>query len=153
MPPRSGMHAKLQPPRSLYRGLEAVGEEVCGHTEIARVSGRRARARGARPDFTTTEARECLRRHGCDWGEVREDVCDTLRRPILAGLYCRVAKGGGWAPHNEYEIYARHWRDVTDKREQLHHPSVRLTGKNEDHTPRSSKGLETPWPPCCRTWV
>src|SRR5918999_5117925 len=25
---------------------------------------------------------------------------------------------------------------------------VRQTGKNEDQTPRSSKGLGTPWPPC-----
>jgi hypothetical protein len=25
---------------------------------------------------------------------------------------------------------------------------VRQTGKDEDQTPRSSKGLGTPWPPC-----
>jgi hypothetical protein len=25
--------------------------------------------------------------------------------------------------------------------------------KHERHTPRSSKGLGTPWPPCCRMWV
>jgi hypothetical protein len=24
---------------------------------------------------------------------------------------------------------------------------------NEDQTLRSSKGLGTPWPPCCRMWV
>ena len=32
-------------------------------------------------------------------------------------------------------------------------PSRDQTGKNDDHTPRSSKGLGTPWPPCCTTWV
>ena len=33
------------------------------------------------------------------------------------------------------------------------HPSRDQTGKQAGHTPRSSKGLGTPWPPCCRTWV
>ena len=32
-------------------------------------------------------------------------------------------------------------------------PSRVPTGPQADHTPRSSKGLGTPWPPCCRTWV
>ena len=31
--------------------------------------------------------------------------------------------------------------------------AVGQTGKDEDHPPRSSKGLGTPWPPCCRMWV
>ena len=26
-------------------------------------------------------------------------------------------------------------------------------GQQGDHTPRSSKGLGTPWPPCCRMWI
>jgi hypothetical protein len=46
-------------------------------------------------DFSATEVRHCLRRHSCDWGEVPEDVRDTLGRPFLAGLYCGVAKGEG----------------------------------------------------------
>jgi hypothetical protein len=77
------------------------------------------------PDFAPSEARDCLERRGYDWGEIQDDVRDTLRRPSLAGLYCSVASGGGWAPQNEYDIYASHWRDLTDKREQLHHPSDR----------------------------
>ena len=31
--------------------------------------------------------------------------------------------------------------------------TVRSSGQQANHTPRSSKGLGTPWHPCCRTWV
>ena len=39
-------------------------------------------------------------------------------------------------------------RELGDKQ-----PARDQAGKQADHTPRSSKGLGTPWPPCCRTWV
>jgi hypothetical protein len=32
-------------------------------------------------------------------------------------------------------------------------PSRDPTGTQADHTRGSAKGLGTPWPPCCRTWV
>ena len=77
------------------------------------------------PDFTPSEARACLERHGYDWGEIQDDVRDTLRRPILVEIYCRVAETGRWAPYNEYEIYERFWQGVTHKRDQPAHPSDR----------------------------
>ena len=33
------------------------------------------------------------------------------------------------------------------------HPSRDQAAQQAGHTPRSSKGLGTPWPPCCTTWV
>jgi hypothetical protein len=76
-------------------------------------------------DFTPTETRDCLERRGYDWGEIPDDVRATLRRPILAELYCRIAGTDGWAPHNECEIYESFWQRVTNERDQPHHLSDR----------------------------
>ncbi len=60
-------------------------------------------------DFTIPELNEYLGRRLGGWGGIPTDVRQTLRRPLLARLYADLAQPGGWAPANEYDLYARCW--------------------------------------------
>ncbi len=75
-------------------------------------------------DFTPAELREFLRRHGRSWDTVPANVRDTLKRPLLAGLYTSLGSDSDWRPTHEYELYERSWkkieRDLTQNPEDLH---------------------------------
>lgn len=62
-------------------------------------------------DFTVSELQDYLwSRLGDDWPDVPGDVRETLRRPLLAHIYCEECEtDAGWQPTNEYELYARCW--------------------------------------------
>jgi hypothetical protein len=55
------------------------------------------------------------------WGGIPHDVRQTLRRPLLARLYCELAPPEGWVPANEYELYNRCWGRLREG-EQGDHP-------------------------------
>lgn len=61
-------------------------------------------------DFTPLELREYLRRHGRFWDTVPEDVRDTLKRPLLAGIYTTLGSDPDFHPTHEYDLYERSWR-------------------------------------------
>jgi hypothetical protein len=73
-------------------------------------------------DFSLRELHEYLdlRLEGA-WGGIPHDVRQTLRRPLLARLYCELAPPEGWVPANEYELYSRCWARLR-KGEQGDHP-------------------------------
>ncbi|MFO0840903.1 MAG: hypothetical protein U0797_00705 [Gemmataceae bacterium] len=82
--------------------------------EIARTFIQEARARGRvhrLGDFSDPELNGYLgHRLGGNWGDIPADVRSTLRRPLLARLYCDQAAGGGWCPPDEYHLYRACWR-------------------------------------------
>jgi hypothetical protein len=55
------------------------------------------------------------------WGSIPHDVRQTLKRPLLARLYCELAPPEGWVPANEYELYNRCWGRLREG-EQGDHP-------------------------------
>jgi len=61
--------------------------------------------------FSPPERDEYLKRRlGDRWINVRSDVRDTLRRPLLAGIYCtEVVEPDGWRPTDEYDLFDRMW--------------------------------------------
>ncbi|HEY3965547.1 MAG TPA: hypothetical protein VGM05_13405 [Planctomycetaceae bacterium] len=64
-------------------------------------------------DFSLDELHDLLaRRLGDAWTGIPEDVRETLRRPLLASIYCREMPQGDWRPTNEYELYEAAWRRV-----------------------------------------
>lgn len=75
-------------------------------------------------DFTPAELREYLKRHDRSWETVPADVRDTLKRPLLAGLYTILGSDPDWAPTREYDLYERSWkrieRDLSENPEDLH---------------------------------
>ena len=80
---------------------------------VAKVIEAEARGRAvvrSLDDFTEEQLQTYLsRRLGEHWPDVPRDVRSTLRRPLLASLYCRVAFDKAWQPTNEYELYAACW--------------------------------------------
>ncbi len=75
-------------------------------------------------DFTPSELREYLRRHGRSWETVPGDVLGTLERPLLAGLYTSLDSDPDFAPVHEYMLYEKSWkkivRDLNENPEDLH---------------------------------
>ena len=60
--------------------------------------------------FSTTELHEYLRRRlSTAWYKIPSDVMNTLHRPLLAKIYCDLAKGKSWQPNNEYELFDKYW--------------------------------------------
>jgi hypothetical protein len=78
-----------------------IVDQYAEHVHLAEVS-----------DFSFDELHELLNRQGHDWTQVPADVRQTLRLPILAGLYLRLADDGGWHPTREYELYERMWNRI-----------------------------------------
>lgn len=66
-------------------------------------------------DFTPTELREYLRRHERFWETVPEDVRDTLKRPLLAGIYTSLGSDPDFNPTHEYDLYERSWQRLERK--------------------------------------
>lgn len=76
------------------------------------VQAARARATSVRVEpFSDAQRNEYLqRRLGEQWATLPVDVLDTLRRPLLADLYCTdITTDGSWQPHDEYALYDRFW--------------------------------------------
>ena len=71
-------------------------------------------------DFTPAELREYLRRYARSWETVPADVRDTLKRPLLAGLYASLGSDPHWEPKLEYDLYERYWQKI--ERELIEHP-------------------------------
>jgi hypothetical protein len=78
--------------------------------EFERSGGRRVRIVPV-GSFSPVERDEYLKRRlGDRWINVRSDVRDTLRRPLLAGIYCdEVVEPDGWRPTDEYDLFDRMW--------------------------------------------
>lgn len=72
-------------------------------------------------DFTVSELQEYLERQGQEWGLIAPDVRHTLRRPLLAKLFCSVTAENGPSPECEYDLYQRYW------------DRLRLAGDQPDH--------------------
>jgi len=70
------------------------------------------------PDFDDDELRDFLGRHGREWGAVPTELRQTLRRPLLAALYCRLGEGTLWQPTREYELYELYWERLRSARNQ-----------------------------------
>lgn len=81
---------------------------------FARAAGRRARIVPVQ-SFTPGQRDEYLeRRLGDLWIHVRADIRDTLRRPLLAAIYCdEVAQADGWRATDEYDLFDRMWERLT----------------------------------------
>lgn len=87
---------------------------ITGPPDVVTVFGRAAGGRAAVVPvgaFTPVERDEYLeRRLGDRWVHVRSDVRDTLRRPLLAAIYCdEVAQADGWRATDEYDLFDRMW--------------------------------------------
>lgn len=99
------------------------------------------------PDFTMSELRERLRRAGRDPALIPDDVLESLSRPIMAELYCRIPGTENWTGVTEYALMDHYWRWATrEHRDQSLHLSdasavLALVGALLDgQTPY-------PWPP------
>lgn len=63
--------------------------------------------------FTVTELHEYLRKRlHSNWYGIPRNVINTLRRPLLARLYCDLAEGKAWQPNNEYELFDKYWARI-----------------------------------------
>ncbi len=70
------------------------------------------RARIELVDLFSAKERDRLleSRLGDAWLGIPADVRDTLRRPLLASIYCRdLRESATWLSANEYELYTRFW--------------------------------------------
>ncbi len=78
---------------------------------FTKTAGERARCIDV-PQFSSSERDKYLEsRLGEPWVAVPSDILDTLRRPLLAHIYCdEVADPDGWQPQNEYALYGRMWQ-------------------------------------------
>lgn len=78
---------------------------------FTQAAGERARCMSVPPFSSSERDRYLESRLGEHWVAVPSDVRDTLRRPLLAHIYCdEVADPDGWQPQNEYALYARMWQ-------------------------------------------
>ena len=65
-------------------------------------------------DFTWEELHDLMGRQlEFGWPEIPIDVRETLRRPLLAGIYFEEFGAAGWEPQSEYELYQRVWDRLT----------------------------------------
>lgn len=101
--------------------LEDWGIRVCVSGPIDTIKAMEAaagdRIRTVRVgDFLPAERDAYLSLHfGEGWTQIAPDVRDTLRRPLLARLYCNeVADPSAWHPTNEYALYHRFWNRLNE---------------------------------------
>lgn len=73
-------------------------------------------------DFTLPELRQYLRHYDRRSEDLPSDVRETLRRPLLAGIYTTIESGPRWRPTREYMLYEEYWRWLQTTREQADHP-------------------------------
>lgn len=103
--------------RLIERTLNKVGVRLAMSTspEIAEVlsSGLDDEIEQIRvSDFSDTELHAYLSRRGFEWYAIPEDLRETLRRPLLASLFCRTSQDIDYTPTVEYEIIESHWRRI-----------------------------------------
>ena len=61
-------------------------------------------------DFTWEQLHDYVdRRLESGWAEIPLDVRETLRKPLLASVYCDEFGESGWDSPSEYELYQRVW--------------------------------------------
>lgn len=61
-------------------------------------------------NFTWEELHDYVgRRLETGWAEIPIDVRETLRRPLMAGIYCEEFGEAGWESPSEYELCQRVW--------------------------------------------
>jgi hypothetical protein len=69
-------------------------------------------------DFNWEELHKLLeRRLGRAWLEIPEDVRSTLRRPLLASIYCDELFDKTWEATNEYELFNAVWGRLTTRQQ------------------------------------
>ena len=73
-------------------------------------------------DFSVSELRDYLDRNHREWGALPTDLRQTLRRPLLARLFCEISADATWRPTNEYELFERCWLRIRDARSQPDYP-------------------------------
>lgn len=73
-------------------------------------------------DFTSEQLQEYLERRGQEWGLIPPDVRQTLRRPLLAQLFCEVAKAQGPVPECEYDLFEQYWDRIRNENNQADYP-------------------------------
>lgn len=73
-------------------------------------------------DFTESELRQYLRHHNRRSEDLPSDVRETLRRPLLAGIYTTIESDPQWRLTREYMLYEEYWRWLEMAREQADHP-------------------------------
>jgi hypothetical protein len=86
------------------------------------------------PDFTDDELREFLRRNGRRFEDIREDMLDPMRRPLLAELYVH-ASAARWTPTNEYAFYDACWQRLPEERDQEDMRVIARTALAEEQHP------------------
>ena len=98
-------------------------------------------------DFTLSELGAYLRQYGRASADLPSDVRETLRRPLLAGIYATIGSDPQWRPTREYELYEEYWRWLQGARDQPEHPEdlnrvKRLALTLLDEEPRYPWSLE-----------
>jgi hypothetical protein len=74
-------------------------------------------------DFTTSELRILLKRHGFEWGDVPSDLRGLLKRPLMAKLFIETASpGSGSQPPTEYALLERFWERIQNAHDQIDFP-------------------------------
>jgi hypothetical protein len=74
-------------------------------------------------DFSPEEVETLLSlKYDDRWIDIPTEVRSTLRRPLLASMYCAIAKDPGWIPSTEFELYDRYW-DRLHQEIQIDYPS------------------------------
>jgi len=73
-------------------------------------------------DFTSEQLQEYLERRGQEWGLIPPDVRQTLRRPLLAQLFCEVAAAQGPVPECEYDLFEQYWDRIRNAKHQADYP-------------------------------
>ncbi|HWW59949.1 MAG TPA: hypothetical protein VN181_01150, partial [Thermoanaerobaculia bacterium] len=66
------------------------------------------------PDYTDEELAELLSRNGRRWRDIRHEMLELMRRPLLAELYVH-ASNVRWMPTNEYAFYDACWNRLPDE--------------------------------------
>lgn len=69
-------------------------------------------------DFSWEELHELLeRRLDSAWTTIPDDMRETLRRPLLASIYCDELFDDKWLPNNEYELFAAIWKRLSTRQQ------------------------------------
>jgi hypothetical protein len=67
-------------------------------------------------DFTPIQLFKALERRGVDAGLVPRNIRAMLHRPVLCGIYSRLAlEMPGWDPQNEYRVLEAFWTRARDR--------------------------------------
>lgn len=104
---RNGIRLAISTTPAIADSLKRAYPEICHLVQVT--------------DFTTEQLQEYLERRGQEWGMITPDVRQTLRRPLLAQLYCEVANDQGAVPECEYDLYEQYWDRIRNAKQQADH--------------------------------